>query len=360
MLALRDPSGRLIGYLDGDVIRDDSGKVTATRTGKDADAIALADKAQAWMEGRSILLSSSDLSPLDVATAKTQAEYGIPALDCIADRVSPVEFIKNKAGVVYAENVADAVSPPDASMGDDAQPQRIDPGYTPATFTTVGFGLAAMIPRLVGANADFDLKSRATHRIVQGLRLLREARVATLLTTAGSYATANQIAATNKWDGGTNPAPLTNVFAALAASYLPANAIVLSENVAQYFYSQPTGDTANQVRDFVQAGGQLPTPIIARAKILSGGAIKYVWSTGATTNVPLVRVGMPDTIPTTRSFRWLGEAGTKDGTVRGGMLVREFTDRVSDTNFVVVSHDDIELIINTPTQVGALITGALA
>lgn len=354
-LVVRDLQGHVVGYLDGETLRDENGKPFAVRSGKDADALTLADRAARWMDPRSVLManSSADLSPFDVSTPATQAEYGIPSLDCIADRVSAPEYVKHLAGVAYAENVSDAVQEVRVNADIQGRPLVVNPGYTPVNFTTKGYAVASMIPRLVANNADFDLKERATRRIVEALRLAREVRLAKLLTTAATFATGNQVGAGVKWNG-LNPSPLADTFGALATSYLPANAIVLSEDVVQYYFAAIT--TGRTVRDFVQAGGQLPTPIVARAKVLSGGSLTYVWG-GASVNVPLVRIAEPNLIPTTRTFRWLGDDGIK-GERRAGMLVRTFFDPKDDAEWIVVAHNDAETIVSN--QVGAVITGAIA
>lgn len=353
---IRDLYGKPVGFIDGETLRDANGKPVASGAGDARDALTLADHASRWMSGERVLL---DLAIGDVATARTQADVGIPSGECVADTASAVRFVSHDRGVWYGESVQDAVQLPVIAGSSTGQPAEINPGYSKTAFTTTAYALAAKLPRALVQNADFDLKKRALRRLVEGLRLLREVRVATLLTTTANYASSGQVAAVAKWNGGAANT-LQDLFSALAASFLPANTIILPEQAAQYFYQQSTA-AAFSIRDYVQGGGEMPKVVYARQKYLhagAGGAPVYVWSPTLPSNVAVIRtVNDPETdIPTSLTFRWLGDA--KDGERRGGMLVREFWSQNDDAWWLVVAHNDSEVIINN--QVGALITGALA
>ena len=349
---VRDLNGRAVGYLDGDRLRDDHGKPVAERTGDDAATLSLADKAARWMSGRQVLL---DLAPSDVATPATQASFGIPHADYVADKISSIRYVTHDRGVWYPENAVDALSLvlPNAPGG--SSPPTINPGFTPATFVTTGYALAARIPRGLNSNADFDLKHRALRRIVEGLRLARDLRVAQLLTTPANWPAANRIAATAKWNAATGANPLLDMMNALQKSYLPANVMVMPENASQYFYAQPQANTG--IRDYVQAHGQMPEVLYARGKYLVAGVPAYVWAPATTVNVAVVRVSSdPDALPTTVTLRWLGDGA--EGTVVEGIFVREFFDSRTDADWIVCAHNDSEVFVSN--QIGALITGALA
>lgn len=354
-MLLRDLRGRPVGFLDGDRVRDDTGKTLATVAGKDEDAANLAARAATWMSDRSVLM---DLGIGDVAVPSTQADFGIPELECVADYVSPVKYVPHDRGYFFYEDVGDAVKlvvTDGVAAGGIAE---VNLAINKTPFTTTGYGLVAKLPRQVVANADFDVKKRVMRRLCEGLRLQREVRIASLLTTAGNWPASNQTSAVAKWNGGVNPAPLTDLFGVLGQSYLPASCLVLPENAAQYFHYVP-GSTGAQVRDFVQGGGQLPHICYARAKTLVGGNAKYVWSQTLPTNVVLTRVPLDieTDIPTSMTFRWLGESGVRDGERVQGVLVREFFSSEDDAWWITVAHNDIEVIVSN--NVGALIVGAL-
>jgi hypothetical protein len=366
---VRDTNGVPLFVMDGDVGRDTSGKPILARTGSEQRSRVLSAHAAAWMTGRKLKSSMGDdglvmmdLAPGDVVTPSTQAEFPIPCQDFVADTVSQVKLVPHDRGYWYLENVTDAikvVSPAGADNG--GAPVVFNPAYGKTAFTTVGYALAAKLPRDISQNADWDLKLDATRFLTYSLRLAREMRVAALLTTAANWAAGNQVTVSpNKWNGGTAPNPLGNMFSALADSYLPANVMVMAEPVAPYFYANQfqntaTGTLQTSVRDYVQSGGEMPRVLLARAKVQLAGEPSYVWAQALPYNVPVVRA--PDSIPTTVTFRWLGQYGT-DGDTTSGMLVREYYDERENSDYIVVAHNDIEVFVSN--QVGALIVGAMA
>ncbi|HSY22324.1 MAG TPA: hypothetical protein VK841_09430 [Polyangiaceae bacterium] len=364
---VRDTNGNSLFVMDGDVGRDESGKPFLARTGSDDQCKQLCAYAGAWLQGKrapamreadgKILM---DLGVADVAQQATRAQFAIPSGDFVADAVSEVRMISHDRGYLYVENVTDAIKIVAPNAPSDGPPPLIAPGYAKTAFVTTPYALASKIPRDVAANGDWDVTLDTVHLLVNALRLAREVRLYTLLTTAANWATANQISiGVNKWNGGTAPAPLANVFSGLAASYLPANIIVLPESVAPYFYGNPFSTNITLMRDYVQSGGEMPKVLFARAKQFTGGAPAYVWApsmpgNASPTNVALVRA--PDSVPTTVTLRWLGNA--KDGEAVDGVLVRRYTDPVDKSDYVVVAHNDVELFVNN--KVGALLVGAIS
>jgi hypothetical protein len=338
------------------VALDDSGRVVAERvTGPAQLATKLATKAASWMTERAVLM---DLGQSDVAVAATQAEFGIPTLDCVADLASPLHFITHDRGVQYEEDAANAIEQdlPEESVSGGYG--FLDSTWNSTSFVSTPYALGIKLSRPVLNNADWDLKARSLKRLVEKLRFMREIRVAKLLTTAGSYASGNQIAAGVKWNGGTNTSPITDVFAALAASYLPATLLILPEVLEPFFYNGPQGTATTSIRDLVQAGGVLPRIAIARAKKMVSGAVQYVWAPSKPSGVALVRSTPddPDKLMTSRTYRWIGQGGDAENVQ--GMLVRFFEVKEDNAFYLVVSHNDYEAIVDS--HVGAVITGAYA
>lgn len=338
-------------------MRDDAGKVVAHATGKADDHKRLALTAASFMTEKKVLL---DLGVGDVAQQGFQADFGIPDGEYVADLVSPLRLISHDRGTLFVEDAKDLIRlvlPHAAGEGDVSE---ITPAYSTSTFVTEEYGLMAKLPRRLLGNADFDLKRRSVIRLCEALKLARENRVATQLLTSTNFASGNRQAVTNKWNGGTAADPLGDLFAALALSYLPANIMVLSERVAQYFYANTgtTGGSDNRVTQYVQGGGRLPRIAYSCQKIFSGGALDYLWAPSTPQPVVLVRnPGDPDRIPTSCTFRWLGQGSSEDEGLCAGMLCRSFFSPQDDAEFVVVVHNDIEVM---PTNtVGAILTGAL-
>jgi hypothetical protein len=342
--------------------RAPGGEKVAGRSGADEQHTYLARVASRWATGQRLAKDADerkfllDLAPADVVTQTTRAEFDIPTGDYVADVVSQVKLVPNDRGYWYLESVTDALKIVAPLQSADSSPPEVNPTYAKTAFATQAYALAAKLPLEIVSNADWDVKLSATKYLVNALRLSREVRVAALLTTTANWAAGNQVTAISKWNGGsTTAAPLNDLFKALAASYLPANVVVLSENVAQYYYGNPAvGANITVMRDYVQSGGEMPRALFARAKQLTGGVPAYVWGPALPTNVPVIRT--PDSIPTTVTFRWLGEGGP-DGEAQDGFLVREYIDERDRSCYLVVAHNDTEVFVSN--QVGALIVGAL-
>jgi hypothetical protein len=344
---IRDLKGNPVGFIDGETLRDSNGKTVANGAADEPRLVQLSNQASAWMSGKVLL----DLAIGDVLTPATQDDVGIPAGECVADIASKVRFVKHDRGYWYGESVQDAVQLPAMSGAALGQPVEINPLYAKTAFTTSEYSLAVRLPRPLLTNADFDLKKRALRRLVEGLRLAREVRVATLLTAAASYASTNQIAST--------ASSIADMFSALAASFLPANSVILPENAGQYFYSGSITGAPN-MRDYVQSGGEMPKVVFARQKYLhagAGGIPTYVWAPSRPANVAFIRAvnDVETDIPTSLTYRWLGDA--KDGDRRDGVLVREFWAQNDDAYWLVVVHNDAEVMMSN--QVGAVVTSAL-
>jgi hypothetical protein len=361
---IRDLSGRPIGYLDGDVVRDDAGKALATRAGNDKQTLSFADKAAAMMTGRQVLM---DLGQADVLTPATQASFGIPGdLDFIADQVSEIRYISRDRGAFYVESVNDALKLVISNESGDGGPAEVTPSYAKTSFTTTGYAVAAQIPRLLSSNTDWDLLGHTLRFLVTALRRQREFRIATLLTTSTNWNANNVTAlgATAKWNGGTTADPLAAIYSSRQNSILPVTSLILPEPVEQYFFA-PTGATTtppagiSRVQQFVQGGGELPKVLVGRAKYSSGSSgvtPVYIWAPAVPSTAILIRSTAD--IPTCVTFRWLGDSGNNDGEMREGVLVRQFFDPTSDSNWIVVAHNDAEAFVSN--QVGSLITGAIA
>lgn len=350
MIAIRDPAGRALGYLDARVdapARDVNGKPVADAApGAEDKMRQLADTAAARMSGRPVLM---DLGPADVVQPATQATFGIPeASEYLSDLVSPVRLVKQDRGFWFVEDTGDALKLVVEDAAAAGGYVEVHPAFNKTAFTCLGHALGVKLPRQLMANADFDIKQRAVRRLVDGLRRLRERRVATQLTTAANWAASNRVAAVANWNGGATANPLTDVFAALKASYLPANVLVLPESAATSFH-------VASVQTFLQAGGQLPTIVYARAKQMVAGATAYVWDAARPTNAALVRTvhDLDNDIPSSVTFRWLNP----DGAQSEGIEVRQFVDKADDSTWVVCVHNDVEVQVST--NVGAVITGAL-
>lgn len=354
MFVVHDLHGRFVGHLEGDRLRDTNGKPVGDRVSSDKEAVTLSTLAANRMAGRQVLL---DLGIGDVVTPTTQFAVGIQKKpDFVADRVSPIRYVSHDRGTFFAESVVDSVkltNPVGSSSG--GTPTLIDAGFVSTSFVTTGYALATKVPRRLQANADFDLKKKTLRRIVHALRLAREVRMWALLTTSANWASGNVVTlgATAKWNAGTTANPLGDMMSGLKASYLPADVMIMPESTAQNFYVQPQASTG--IRDYVQARGEMPEIMYARAKVFTAGSLGYVWAPATPSNVAIVRVPEDeDEVGTTITCRWLGQS--QDGERFDGVLAREYYVPQDDSDYLVVAHNDAEVFLSN--QVGALIVGA--
>jgi hypothetical protein len=370
-IAVKDLEGEVRFYIDGEVAKDANGKTVAEpsslRDLKDDEKLAtlgnllLRDRA-GTPEGKQVLL---DLAPGDVATAKTVAEFGAYVDGCIADEVCAPMFVPHDRGVWYVESPLDIIRIAAPYADGTGSPPVVSPSFKQSTFITNQYALAVKLPRRTVTNADWDLKARALRFLIEALRVRRELRVATLLMATATWNAANQItvAAGAQWNGGPGADPLNDVFLARAAVTMPATHLIISENVAPYFFAPGAN---SRVRDFVQAGGKLPNVLQAGALYANAGVNAYVWGTfkaGVTpVNVPLIRVSPdPTMIQTARTFRWLGDGASPDGVRKEGVLVRSFFDPRDECDWIVCSYNDFDTLLtpNSAQQAGSLIVGAL-
>ncbi len=261
-------------------------------------------------------------------------------------------------GLLHGERGAGSYAPVGAATEPGASVGELNPGFSNTPFKCVHYALGAMIPTGTLMNADMSLAEIACRRVVMSLRLLRELRVAAQLLSSTSWAAANTSAVTNKWNGSATANPLSDIYSLRQNSLLPVTTIVMGEAVEPFLFAATTNAT-NRIQQFVQAGGQLPRVVVARAKSIVNGVPQYIWAPTLPANAVLLREPSSDSdIPSARTLRWVGDA--RDGDVVGGMLVRTFTEPSggsSAKSWVVVAHADAEIVVSN--QVGALLTGVI-
>jgi hypothetical protein len=362
-IPIRDPQGRVMFYLDARVsetVRDENGKRVGAAT-NDGD-ISLAKAGAALLSGKDIRrhgdgrLVLMDLGVGDVASATgNRANFVSTANDFVADLVAPVRFVSHSLGTYLSEDPRDSIQQTPIAAAAGAAVETADIRLVSQTFNAPSYGIGVRIPSQIAENADFDLQLSSLRRCILAIRLAREIRVANLVLNSANWAAGNIVAATAKWNGGAAN-PLGDIFATRATSFLPPSTLVFSEAAEQYFYANAN---STRVRDFVQAGGQLPRILVGRARTQTAGVPSFVWSpTTPSSAVLLCDPADPKTdIGTIRTLRWLGLDSSPDGIEQDGLMVRTFTHNGFD--HVVVIHSDAEMMLTSPSNIGALLTGVL-
>ena len=321
-------------------------------------------------------LFQMDLAPSDVHTNSTVPYYaaGYRIADGIADVASPVILTPKQADVFYTWNQnSDFQRALPVGGAPGAGSGEVNPAISSSTFVTVQYTLGGFMQTEVVANADTPIRPfvKLVQVVVDKLRLEREYRVMTLLTTSGNWNANNVIAlaAGSQWDGGAASDPVYNLHKAIENSYLPVTGIVWSELVEHDFLRNPNvqkyftyKNSLDGIPDPSKISSTLRLPPIytGMMKYVTGGALTYVWGN----NVVLLHntgdLSSQMDVATTRTFRWNGaEGATPDGTLSAGFLVRTFFDPKRGARGgtqVVVTHSDVEVM--TSGYVGGLVTGA--
>jgi hypothetical protein len=311
---------------------------------------------------------------IDAALPNYAAGYRLG--EAVADIVS-APVISAKASNYYMTwddvNSFRRVTPNAGAPGGNVP--EISVSKTNALYATVPYALGGFMPTEVETNADAPLRpfQKLVRRVMEALYLEREIRVATQLTTSGSWDSAHvtTVAAGAKWNGGASADPIRNLRNLIELSALEPTGIIMSRAVYNIFSESPAvqkffayKDSGAPLPNAAQMSALLDLPPIYIAKMkyyASGTTFSYVWGN----DVVLFRQPgeMPptsqDDVSTAATFRWLG-GDAPDGTQQGGWNVRTFylADRgPRGGRKVVVAHNDDEVVTSNIT--GGLIKNAV-
>ena len=327
-------------------------------------------------------LVTMDLSPTDVHTAATLPTFvgGYSIEEGIADAISPVHMVPHQQDVYFTWNDKSDFNrkiPNSAAFGRSVP--KVNPSLTPTTYNVVPYALGGYIPTEVQANADTPLRpfEKLMQMIVDGLRLEREIRVATLLQTSSNWNTnmVTTLLSGAQWDGGGAADPLYNLQYQDEQSLKDCTGVAMSKRLWNWFRRSPAiqkftsfKDRIPGIADMAKLTAELELPPIHIGKMkyyTAGGTPTFVWGN----HVVLVRQPpqMPPTSQmdnvTSMTFRWAGlDSGDNkvpDGAVTGGLLVRSWFDQrlgPRGSTVVVATHSDYEA--QTSGLVGGLILNA--
>lgn len=323
-------------------------------------------------------LVTMDLGQSDVHIDAALANYaaGYKLAPGIADEVCPVIPVDKASNKFFTWDKDDVFQDAeDLIVGPGAAVKEISPRLSSATYTTTSFGIGSFVPTEVQANADAPLapEMAAIRRCLNAVMLGRERRVASLLTTSGNWSggSVTALGGTAKWNGGNASDPVRDLYTAIETSLTPVTAIAMSEKVWHDFVQnaavqkfvasktmvQPIANQAGASQFSALLG--LPPILIGTMKGKTSTGYGYVWGS----NVVLLHndPSAPkdgQSISTAYTFRWTG-AGSSDGNMMGGFLVRSYYDPARGAlggKKIVVVHNDAEVM--TSVYAGALITGA--
>lgn len=324
-------------------------------------------------------LVKMDLGYSDVHQAAALPNYaaGYRNHKPIADVYAPPMIVSKPSDKYYTFAKEDAFQRVVPTIGtpNGAVPE-IAPRLANSTFTTLERALAGFVSTQLEAAADAALRIRQAtmQRVLQGLLIERELRIATLATTTSNWdsSVVTALGATAKWNGGTTSDPVKDIQTAMLAAWGDVAGIIMNEQVfqawqrngqTQKFFAYKNDAAPLPSASQMSALLQLPPIYVAKMRYMTSATAKdFIWGNS------VVLFCQPAQLPPTSqedvssgtTFRWNG-ATVSDGQVSQGMIVREFfvQDRGSmGGNKVVLIHHDAD--VQTSAFAGALITGAYA
>jgi hypothetical protein len=251
VIVFRDEETGAVQHIDlkDGTIRDDSGKVTGHATPQGSYRSKLADertlaacfadlhyRKMAREIGGDVSLRTKDgsigmtdesgdevivkmdLGSADVHQASPMGNYqaGYRLADGCADLAMPVLMVGKDTDKYYTWSDTNAFQAVTAQIGSDqgAVPE-VSPTLSNTSYTVVPYALGAFVPNDLVANADGALViPTAFMRLVDNkLRLARELRVASKLTTTGNWNSNNYatVVAGAKWNGGASSDPILDL-----------------------------------------------------------------------------------------------------------------------------------------------------
>lgn len=326
-----------------------------------------------------------DLAVSDVHIPSAMPNYaaGYSLADGIADQVMPVITTAKQSDKFFTWNSSAAFNRviPNAAVPGGAVGE-VNPTLSNTSYNTVEYALASFVTTEVEANADAPLQpfQAAVQRVMNALRLEREIRVATTLTTSGSWNANNVIALASgaQWNNGAASDPVANLHAIREKSFMKLTKIAMGEPAYNAFVRNPAVKSywafkSDAAMTTLPDPGEistllkLPPIVVGEMKYNVGGAATYVWPSAAGSSSAVVCLHEPPQNPPTSqqdvstgyTFRWTG-APAPDGTITAGFMVRSYYDPKRGARGgrqVVVVHNDAEQM--TAQIVGGLITGVI-
>lgn len=134
----------------------------------------------------------------------------------IADQVYPQVPVDKQSGLYYVWTTAELLRVPDVVRASTSPAKRIGLAVGSQTYFAKNYALAAELPYGDIANADAALRLResAASRIVDGLTMAWEDRLAVTLTTTTNVTSAVDLTAAGqfRWDDHVNGAPVEDFF----------------------------------------------------------------------------------------------------------------------------------------------------
>jgi hypothetical protein len=166
-------------------------------------------------------MTAYPISPRDAHVSAALSDFASSYVNAqfIADEVSPVLIVEKEADSFWKRSRIDQATIVNDRVGARSAINEINYEVEEATYNTIGRGLKHPIPESLRLNADpaLNVQQIGTATVMQYIKLAREDRVATLLMTAGNWASGNTGAAGAVWTDDVDGAPIDDMHTALEA-----------------------------------------------------------------------------------------------------------------------------------------------
>lgn len=137
----------------------------------------------------------------------------------IADALCPVVPVDKRSDKFFTRSRRDVSTLVNDLIGPKGRANEASYDVSSSNYSVDDRALMDYVTSALQINADAPLDPRqlATQNLMQKLMLMRERRVATLLTTSGNYASGNTSAAGTAWTNETSSTPIADINTAIAA-----------------------------------------------------------------------------------------------------------------------------------------------
>lgn len=141
----------------------------------------------------------------------------------IGERLMPIVGVDKRSDSFATFDKRDRFAAPDDTIGPDGDAAEVTEGRSSDNYSVTDRALMNHVPVETIENQDpvFDEMLDCTESVLNGLALKREIRIASKLTTAGNYPTANKVtlAGADQWDSAAGGDPIGVVQTAMAALF---------------------------------------------------------------------------------------------------------------------------------------------
>lgn len=179
--------------------------------------------------------------PIDPALTALAISYSNEMM--IADAVLPRTRVGKQEFKYFKAVYGDEFTIPDTRVGRKARPNMVETGGTEVNDATVDYGLEDAVPLADIQNADsrYNPLARAVTYLTNLIALDREKRVADLVTTLGTYPSAQRttLSGTSQWSDWTNSNPVSAILSAMDGMVMRPNIMVIGQQVATQLIQHP-------------------------------------------------------------------------------------------------------------------------